>query len=341
MLLQFQRDENGKIGPEVETIRKRWHANASQYRLVGADDTPIGWSKPARVMMCQAILTGALRHITKRRLSETQQDHIDVELTAVISGDGEPLSSTQKLERTQQHVLNFTPTGAFLQVRHNKLPLDYNARSVVQNAMENRPMDAVMIGYAGSMSVAAKAVHDFLHPPAEGGSSHSVADFGRSPLAPLHAATAGLASAALGMTDHPRFNLPFLMAKVTQAAKCLDARAKTRLNVNTGDLYLHIAIRAHNLFKEMSSRPDVYHPELSMFASDGEKASMYSSGNFFLTAIGKAEKGPTGSASRLQTAYETTQVNLASTVGQRVQSRWDAAVNIAAAVKTAPPVVRG
>ena len=30
VLSQFQRDENGKIGSEAETIRKLWHANASQ-----------------------------------------------------------------------------------------------------------------------------------------------------------------------------------------------------------------------------------------------------------------------------------------------------------------------
>ena len=40
VLSQFQRDEHGKIGPEVETIRKLWHANASQCRLVGADGAP-------------------------------------------------------------------------------------------------------------------------------------------------------------------------------------------------------------------------------------------------------------------------------------------------------------
>ena len=38
--------------------------------------------------------TGALRHVTKRRLKEAQQDHIDAKLTAVISGDGEPISSS-------------------------------------------------------------------------------------------------------------------------------------------------------------------------------------------------------------------------------------------------------
>jgi hypothetical protein len=88
VLSQFQRDENGKIGTEVEAIRKCWHANTSQYRLIGTDGAPTGWSKPARVLMCRAILTGTLRHITERRRNATQQAHIDVKLTAVLSGDG-------------------------------------------------------------------------------------------------------------------------------------------------------------------------------------------------------------------------------------------------------------
>jgi hypothetical protein len=101
------------------------------------------------------------------------------------------------------------------------------------------------------------------------------------------------------MKDDPRCNLPFPMAKVTRAAKCLDARAKARLKVTTSDLNLYVAIAVHELFKEMNSRPDMYHPELGMFASDAEKASMYFNGAFYLTAIGKAEKESTGSASRL------------------------------------------
>jgi hypothetical protein len=99
VLSQFQRDSDGKIEPKTEVIQKLWHANALQYRPVGADGKPEGWSRPARVMMCQAILTGALRHVAKRRLQAAQHDHIEVELTAVITGDGEPLSPTQKVER--------------------------------------------------------------------------------------------------------------------------------------------------------------------------------------------------------------------------------------------------
>jgi hypothetical protein len=79
------------------------------------------------------------------------------------------------LERTQQHVLNDIPNAGFLRVRHSKLPLDFKALAVVENAMENRPMDAVVIGYAGSMPDAAKAVRDSLHPE-EGDINHSVAD---------------------------------------------------------------------------------------------------------------------------------------------------------------------
>ena len=289
-------------------------------------------------MVCQAILTGALRHVTERRLQETQQDHIGVKLTAVISGGDEPISSSQKLERTHQHILDFTPPGDFLSVRHSKLPLDYNALSVVSNAMANRPMEAVMIGYAGEVSATAKAVHDFLHPTEGSCASHSVADFGRFPLAPLHDASAVIASAALSIRNHSRYNFSIPMAKVTRAAKCPDHRAKQALNVTTNDLNLNVAMMAHKFLQEMSSRPDEYYPELSMFASDKEKASMYSSDNFFLTALGKAEKEEsTGSASQLQEAFETTQTNMASAVGQRIKSRREAAVNIAAVVKTAPP----
>ena len=128
------------------------------------------------------------------------------------------------------------------------------------------------------------------------------------------------------------------MAKITRAAKCTDKRAKQALNVTTSDLNLHIAVQAHNFVSEMSSRPDEYYLELSLFASDEEKASMYSSDNFYLTALGKAEKEEsTGSASQLREAVETTQTNMASTVGQRIKGRWEAAVNIAAVVKTVPP----
>ena len=165
--------------------------------------------------MCQAILTGALRHVTKRRLKEARREHVGVKLTTVISGGDEPISPSQKLERTHQHILNFTPPGDFLSVRHNKMPIDFNALSVVSNAMANRPMEAVMIGYAGEVSATAKAVHDFLHPTEGSCASHSVADFGRSPLAPLHAASAGLASAASSMLYHPRYNFSIPMAKVT------------------------------------------------------------------------------------------------------------------------------
>jgi len=78
----------------------------------------------------------------------------------------------------------------------------------------------------GEVSAEAKAVHGFLHSTEGSCVSYSVADFGRFPLAPLRAASAGLASAALGMSDYPRFNLSFPMAKVTRAAKCLDKEAK-------------------------------------------------------------------------------------------------------------------
>ena len=289
----------------MEAIRKYWHDNAAQYRVLGTGGALTGWSKPARVLMCQAILTGALRHITERRQNATQQAHIAVKSTAIISGDGKPLSQAQKLERTHRHVLNDTPNAGFLHVRHKKLPLNFNALKVVHNAMANRPMGAVVIGYAGGTSVAAKAVRDSLHPE-EGDSDHAVADFGRSSLASLHATTAGLASAALDMKDDPRFNFSFLVAKVTRAAKYPDARAKARLNMTTSDFNVHIATAVSEFFKETNSRPDMYHQELSMFTSDAEKASMYSSGAFYLTAIGKAEKESTGLAAQLQQSYETT-----------------------------------
>ena len=109
--------------------------------------------------------------------------------------------------------------------------------------------------------------------------------------------------------------------------------------MTTSGLNLHVAMKAHNFVKEMSSRPDEYYPELSMFVSDEEKAPMYYSDNFFLTALGKAEKEEsTGSASQLREAFETTQTNMASTVGQRIKGRWEAAVNIAAVVKKRAPV---
>ena len=289
-------------------------------------------------MMCQASLTGALRHVTKRRLKEARREHIGVKLTAVISDGDEPISSAQKLERTHQHILNDTPPGDFLSVRHNKMPIDFNALSVVSNAIANRPMETVMIGYAGEVSATAKAVRDFLHPTEGSCASHSVADFGRSPLAPLHAASVGLASAALSGLDHPRYNFSIPMAKITRAAKCADKRTKQALDVTTSDLNLHIAVQAHNFVNEMSSRPDEYYMELSVFASDEEKASMYASDNFYLTALGRAEKEEsTGSASQIREAFETTQTNVASAVGQRIKGRWEAAVNIAAVVKNALP----
>ena len=338
VLSQFQRDESGKIGTEVETIRKYWYDDndAAQYRVLGADGALTGWSKPARALMCQAILTSALRHIAERRQNATQQAHIAVESTAIISGDGKPLSRAQKLERTHRHVLNTTPDAPFLHVRHKKMITDVNALKVVHNAMSNRPMDAVVIGYAGGMSVDAKEVRGSLHPE-EGDSDYAVADFGRSPLASLHATTAGLASAAVGMKDDPRFNFSFPVAKVQRAAQCSDAQAKARLNMTTSDLNVHIAIAVSEFFKEMNSRPDMYDQELGMFASDAEKGSMYLSGAFYLAAIGKAEKESTGVASQLQEPYETTRVNLASVVGQRIQARWESAVKIATAVRTVPP----
>ena len=122
-----------------------------------------------------------------------------MESTAIISGDGKPLSQAQKLERTHRHVLDTTPNAGFLHVRHKKMTAGVNALKVVHNAMTNRPMDTVVIGYAGGMSVAAKDVRDSLHPE-KGNSNYAVADFGRSPLASLHATTTGLASAAIGMT---------------------------------------------------------------------------------------------------------------------------------------------
>ena len=189
--------------------------NALQYRPVGADGKPEGWSRPARVMMCQAILTGALRHVAKRRLQMAQHDHIEVELTAVIAGDGEPLSPTQKVERTHEYILDKDPTSPFLHVKHEMLPLDLNAQSVIRNAMNNRPTDPVMTGYAGNMSAAAEAVRDSLGPDV-GSSSHSIADFGRSSLVSLHAATAGLASAASDMKDRARSNLSSLTQKVVR-----------------------------------------------------------------------------------------------------------------------------
>jgi hypothetical protein len=66
VLSQFQRDSDEKIDSATEVIRQLWQTNALQYRPIGADGTSEGWSKPARAMMCQAILTGALRHVEKR-----------------------------------------------------------------------------------------------------------------------------------------------------------------------------------------------------------------------------------------------------------------------------------
>ena len=335
MLPQFQCDENGKIGSEVETIRKYWYDNDKQYRMVGSDGAPTGWSKPALAMMCQAILTGALRHAADRRKNAVQQAHITVASTAIISGDGTQLPRAQKLERTHRHILHSTPNAPFPRIRHKKMTSDVNALTVVNNAMANRPMDAVVIGYAGDMSDGAKAVHDSLHPEKRD-SDYAVADFGRSPLVSLHATTAGLASAAIGMKDEPLYNFSFPAAKVQHIAKCPDVRANAQLNMFTNDLIVHIATAASELFKEMNSRPDMYHQELAMFASDAEKGSMYSSGTFYLMAIGKAEKEATGLALQLEESYETTRVNLASAVGQRIQARWESAVKIAKAVRVAP-----
>ena len=186
VLSQFQRDSDEKIDSETEVIRKLWHANALQYRPIGADGKPEGWSRPARVMMCQAILTGALRHVAKRRLQTAKQDHVEVKLTAVIADDGEPLSTAQKVERTHAFVLHKVPTVDLLRHKHEKMSFDANAQSVIRNAMGNRPTDPVIIGYAGKMSTAAKATRESLGPD-EGSSSHSIADFGRLSLAPLHA----------------------------------------------------------------------------------------------------------------------------------------------------------
>ena len=156
------------------------------------------------------------------------------------------------------------------------------------------------------MPAPAKAIRASLDPD-KGRSSHSIADFGRLPLAPLHAATAGLASSAMGVKDYSRFNLSALTSKVAAAAKCHDKNSKAKMNVTTSDLNLHMAGLAHHLFKEMSARPDEYQSEIGMFAPDEEKASMYSKDRFFLTAIGRAEQEATGSAPSPRTAYENTE----------------------------------
>jgi hypothetical protein len=227
VLTQFQRDSDEKIDQETEVIRKFWHANAPQYRPVGVNGKPEGWSRSARVMMCQAILTGALRHIAKRRLQTAQHDHVKVELTAVIADDGEPLSTAHKVERTHAYILRKVPTGTFLNYKHEMMSLDLNAQSAIRNAMNNRPTDPAIIGYAGKMSAPAKAIRASLDPD-KGKSSYSVADFGRLPLAPLHAATAGLASSAMGMKDYSRFNLSALTSKVAAAAKCHDKKLQSK-----------------------------------------------------------------------------------------------------------------
>ena len=110
------------------------------------------------------------------------------------------------------------------------------------------------------------------------------------------------------------------------------------MNVTTSDLDLHVAGLLHHFFEEMSGRPGAYQPEIGMFLSDEEKASMYSSDLFFLTAIGRAEKEDTGSASRLRTAFENTRTNQTAAAGLRLRARREAAVNTAAAVTTTPPI---
>ena len=257
VLSQFQRDTDGNIDPETEVIRKLWHSNATQYRPIGTDGKSEGWSRPAQVMMCQAILTGALRHVAKRRLRTAQQEHVDVKLTATIADDGAPLSAAQKAERTHAFILHSAPTERFLRHKHKEMAFDANARTVIRNAANSRPTDPVVIGYAGKMSAAAKSIGESLD-PAKGDSSHSVADFGRLPFAPLHAATAGLASSAMGMQDASRFNFNTLVSKVTTAAKCRDKHSKAAMNITTTDLIVHVAALAHLFFKEMGARPDVY-----------------------------------------------------------------------------------
>ena len=165
MLTQFQRGSDEKIDPETEVIRKLWHANALQYRPVGADGKPEGWSRPARAMMCQAILTGALRHIAKRRLQTAKHDHIKVELTSVIiADDGEPLSTARTVERTHACILRKVPTGTFLHYKHKMMALDLNAQSAIRNAMNNRPTDPAIAGYAGKMPAPAEAIRASLDP---------------------------------------------------------------------------------------------------------------------------------------------------------------------------------
>ena len=153
---------------------------------------------------------------------------------------------------------------------------------MIQNATNGRPTDPVIIGYAGKMSAAAKSTGESLD-PAKGVSSYSVADFGRLPFAPLHAATAGLASSAMGMQDASRCNFSTLVSKVTAAAKCPDKHSKAAMNATTTDLIVHVAALAHLLFKEMGARPDAFQTEDGMFASDEEKASAFTNERFFIT----------------------------------------------------------
>ena len=339
VLSQFQRDSDEKIDSDTEVIRKLWHDNAIQYRPIGADGKPEGWSKPARVMMCQAILTGALRHVAKRRLQAAKQDQVEVKLTAVIADDGETLSTAQKVERTQAFILNDVPTTEFLRHKHAQMSLDANARSVIRNATCSRPTDPVIVGYAGKMPTAAKAIFESLDPE-EGSSDHSIADFGRLSLAALNAPAAGLASSAMGMQDYSRFNLSSLTSKITSAAKCRDKQSKADMNVTTSDLNLHMAALVHHLFKTMSARPDLYQAEIGMFASDNEKASMYSSARFFLAAVGRAEQQATGSAPKLRTAFENTRTNHTAASGLRLSGRWEWAVDTAAVVETTPSIAQ-
>ena len=169
----------------------------------------------------------ATTHRKAPRLQTAQHDHIKVELTAVIADDGEPLSTAHKVERTHAYILRKVPTGTFLDYGHEMISLDMNAQSAIRNATNNRPTDPAIIGYAGKMSAPAKTIRASLDPD-KGKSSFSVADFGRPPLAPLHAATAGLASSAMGMKDYSRINFSALTSKVAAAAKCHDKNPKQK-----------------------------------------------------------------------------------------------------------------
>ena len=249
------------------------------------------------------------------------------------------LSATEKAEQTHKFILHAIPTDKFLRQKHKEMSFDANARTVIQNATKGRPTDPVIVGYAGKMSAAAKSIGKSLD-PAKGDSSHSVADFGRLPFAPLHAATAGLVSSAMGMQDTPRFNFGNLVSKVTAAAKCRDKHSKAALNVTTTDLVVHVAALAHHFFKEMGARPDAFQAEVGMFASDEEKTSAYTTERFFIPAIGRAEQDATGHAPQLRTAFENTRTNHTATTCKRLDDRWEGAVNATAVAETPPPVDR-